>query len=155
MKKIFLYLIKKLNILIIGLSMSLSANYSIAHEIEVTPQEQAEYIEDYLEFFDFHVRKMEDFDNKNRIGISLSVKNLGTRTIERIEIIVFFLDHHGNAFFEEDYAIVQAGFDGSLLKPNYTSRMYPKSYFPLDGRLLGDEWSGKAMYEIKEVTFSD
>jgi len=150
MEKIFLYLIKKFNILIIGISISLGANYGIAHEIEVTPQEQTDYIEDHLKFFDFHVKKSDVY-----IRTALSVKNLGSRTIERIEIIVFFLDNNSVAFFGKEYAVVQAGYGESLLKPNYTKRMYPNYFFHLDEALLGDEWSGKATYEIKEIMFSD
>ena len=86
-------------------------------------------------------------------AIKFAIKNLGDRTLNRVEVKVYFFNDLDNIFYEEKYIPVSTSryFDSDEpLKPNYTHRM--SGWYTLDN--LGTEWSGKIKVEVSNITFA-
>lgn len=121
------------------------------------PDEQV-YKEQYIRLFETEATRIDTYAEKNIPAVRFSVKNLGTETLTKVQVIVFFLDEQGQPFYEESYYPVlvsdySIGSDNKPLKPNYTFRLEEGRYYTIKN--LGDEWSGKVEYEIGEIEFAD
>jgi hypothetical protein len=87
-----------------------------------------------------------------RIEISGIIRNLGNRTLNKVDIIIYFLDKDGMPIFEETYSPVWVseysfGVSNKPLKPNYSRRFgYSIEDVPPD-------WAKKVRAEITEILF--
>jgi len=87
-------------------------------------------------------------------AIKFAIKNVGERTLNKVKVKVFFFDNSDNIFYEKEYTPVSTNryFDSdSPLKPNYTHRL--SGWYTLDN--LGNEWSGKIVVEVSDITFKN
>jgi len=88
-------------------------------------------------------------------GIFGEVKNLGSRTLKRVSIVVYCLDDQGKAIFDKDFHplwVSDSGFsmrDDKPLKPNYGE----KFGYGLDDAPSG--WKGKVRVQVTAVEFAD
>jgi hypothetical protein len=122
------------------------------HEAPSTPEEKLAYIQNHLELVEAEAKWIKTYSDDKQPGVRISVKNNGSETLTEVEVIVYFLDDEGLPFAEEDYFPVSSVGDTNLLKPNYTQRMKKNVYYIKDD--LGDEWSGKAKFEIVNIEFA-
>lgn len=87
-----------------------------------------------------------------RIEVSGIIRNLGNRTLNKVEIIIYFLDKDGMPIFEETYSPVWVseysfGTSNKPLKPNYSRRFgYRIDDVPSD-------WAKKIKAEITDIRF--
>ncbi len=87
-----------------------------------------------------------------RIEISGIIRNLGNRTLNKVEMIIYFLDKDGMPIFEETYSPVwvseySTGVSNKPLKPNYSRRFgYSIEDVPPD-------WAKKVRAEITDIKF--
>ena len=87
-----------------------------------------------------------------RIEVSGIIRNLGNRTLNKVEIIIYFLDKDGMPIFEETYSPVWVseysfGTSNKPLKPNYSRRF---------GYIIDDvpsDWAKKVKAEITDIRF--
>ena len=86
------------------------------------------------------------------LEISGIIRNLGNRTLNKVEIIIYFLDKDGMPIFEETYSPVWVseysfGVSNKPLKPNYSRRFgYSIDDVPSD-------WAKKIKAEITDIRF--
>jgi len=86
------------------------------------------------------------------LEISGIIRNLGNRTLNKVEIIIYFLDKDGMPIFEETYSPVWVseysfGTSNKPLKPNYSRRFgYRIDDVPSD-------WAKKIRAEITDIRF--
>jgi len=87
-----------------------------------------------------------------RLEVSGIIRNLGNRTLNKVEMIIYFLDKDGMPIFEETYSPVwvseySTGVSNKPLKPNYSRRFgYSIEDVPPD-------WAKKVKAEITEIRF--
>ena len=87
-----------------------------------------------------------------RIEVSGIIRNLGNRTLNKVDIIIYFLDKDGMPIFEETYSPVWVseysfGTSNKPLKPNYSRRFgYRIDDVPSD-------WAKKIKAEITDIRF--
>ena len=87
-----------------------------------------------------------------RLELSGIIRNLGNRTLNKVEIIIYFLDKDGMPIFEETYSPVWVseysfGTSNKPLKPNYSRRFgYSIDDVPPD-------WAKKVKAEITDIRF--
>lgn len=87
-----------------------------------------------------------------RIEVSGIIRNLGNRTLNKVEIIIYFLDKDGMPIFEETYSPVWVseysfGTSNKPLKPNY-SRIFGYSI-----ENVPPDWAKKIKAEITAIRF--
>jgi len=88
------------------------------------------------------------------LEISGIIRNLGNRTLNKVEIIIYFLDKDGMPIFEETYSPVWVseysfGTSNKPIKPNYSRRFgYSIDDVPSD-------WAKKVKAEITDIRFED
>jgi len=123
-----------------------------AHEAPSTPEEKQAYIDNHLEFVEAEARWLNHDSEDREPGVRFAVKNHGSETLTQVTVVVYFLDNNGLPFAEEDFNAVSRYSDTKLLKPNYIQRLPKNRYYTIDN--LGDDWSGKAKFEIVEIEFA-
>lgn len=87
-----------------------------------------------------------------RIEVSGIIRNLGNRTLNKVEIIIYFLDKDGMPIFEETYSPVWVseysfGTSNKPLKPNYSRR------FGCNIEDVPPDWAKKIKAEITDIRF--
>jgi len=100
-----------------------------------------------IEILDFSATKIDTYSQKDIPAIRFGLKNNGDKTVDQIEVTVFFLDDDDHAIYEKVITKYE------VLKPNYIWRQEPDRYYTIEN--LGPEWSGKANAVITGVRFSD
>ena len=80
------------------------------------------------------------------------LKNTGDRTLNEVEITVYFLDREGNPIFEERrYPVLVSDFsiDRKPLKPGYGEK------FICDGRDAPSDWAKKVEVKVTDIKFAE
>ena len=81
----------------------LLAGAAASHEAPQTPTEKAAYIENHLELFEVDAQSIDTFSKENIPAIRYAIKNNGSETLTKVEVVVYFLDAEGLPFQEENY----------------------------------------------------
>tara|TARA_B100001093_G_C26710920_1_gene963366 strand:- start:10 stop:1089 length:1080 start_codon:yes stop_codon:yes gene_type:complete len=131
---------------------------SAINEIENELEEQAikqEYIKN-IEIFELEIKRIDTYLDKNVPAVKFAVKNNGDRSLDKVEVTVYFYDWDDKPIFEKKYLPVLVS-DYSIsnndpLKPNYIRRKNKNEYYTVDQ--LGPEWSGKANAVVSDIRFS-
>jgi len=126
-------------------------------ESEIAEQKEKQ---DYIQFvtlFDFEARRIDTYSDKGLPAVTFAVKNEGNRTLNKVEVTVYFKDENGNTFFEEDYFPVLVSSyslsNNKPLKPNYVQRQEKGKYYTI--KELGDEWkAGAAEALVTDIEFA-
>jgi len=128
----------------------------IGDEIEEAEFKQA-YIEN-IEIFEFEAKRIDSFlKGKNIPAVRFALKNNGDRSLDKVEVTVYFYDNNNQPIYEKTFTPVlvsEYSFsnDGPL-KPNYIWRGETNNYYTIEQ--LGPEWSGKAKATISDIRFSE
>lgn len=112
-----------------------------------------------IEITEFVAKRIDTYSKKGVPAVRLSLKNNGDRSLDRVEIVVYFQDENGNTIYEEDYnpvLVSEYSFSGNSkpLKPGYVQEMETDKYYTLDSQL--SEWQeGRAVAKIVDIQFTD
>jgi hypothetical protein len=107
--------------------------------------------------FDFEATRIDTWREKNVAAVRFALKNGGDRTLNKVEVTVYFKDADGGVIFEENYHPVLVSKysigDAKPLKPNYVWRQGEGKYYTIAN--LGPEWkTGAAQAIITDVEFA-
>lgn len=139
-----------------------ASNVKAQSSINVIEKELAEQAikQDYInniEIFEFEAKRIDTYLNKNIPAVRFAIKNNGNRSLDKVEITVYFYDWDDNPIFEETYLPVLVSeysfSNNDPLKPNYIRRQKSGEYYTIDQ--LGPEWSGKANAIVSDIRFSE
>ena len=112
---------------------------------------------DKVEIFDFEATRIDTYLDKNIPAVRFAIRNRGDRSLDKVEVTVYFYDRNKNAIFEKTYYPVLVSSYGlnnnSPLKPNYIKRQKENNYYTIDE--LGSEWAGKADAIVSDIEFSE
>lgn len=124
----------------------------------VTPtiSEEDIYIADHLELYDFSSSYREAVLDGRVPGVDFKIKNKGNRTLQRVEVTVYFEDKDGNTIAEENYfPVLKASYGLSPykpLKPGYIWQSERGKFY--SAKSVPSEWKeGKAHAEITSIEF--
>lgn len=133
------------------------AGIAAGHEAPQTPAEKTAYIENHLELFEVEAQRIDTVLKENIPAIRYAIKNNGSETLTKVEVVVYFLDEEGLPFQEENFfpVLVTDSImnDDKPLKPNYTFRMDQDRWMTVPN--LGDEWSGEIQINVVNVEFAE
>ena len=138
------------------------SNAKAQSSINIIEKELAEQAikQDYInniEIFEFEAKRIDTYLNKNIPAVRFAIKNNGNRSLDKVEITVYFYDWDDNPIFEETYLPVLVSeysySNNDPLKPNYIRRQKSGKYYTIDQ--LGPEWSGKANAIVSDIRFSE
>ena len=128
-----------------------------AHDAPSTTVQKEQYINENLQLFEVEARYITNYTNDIVPAFRYAIKNSGPETLNRIKVVVYFLDEEGNAFYEEDYLPIFVSDynvrNGGPLRPNYTFRMEQNQW--MTEKSLGDEWGGEIRIEIIDIEFAE
>ena len=120
--------------------------------------EKVNYMEK-VKITEFSTKRIDTFLKENIPAVRIALKNTGDRSLDEVEVTVYFEDKDGNAIFEEDFYPVLVseysfGDDNKPLKPGYVKEMEKDRYYTIDLQLT--EWvEGNATAKITDIKFSD
>ena len=125
-------------------------------ESELEKQEiKQEYIEN-IEIFEFESKRINTYSDDDVPAVRFALKNNGDRSLDRVEVTVYFYDKNNKPIHEETYLPVLASSymdNRSPLKPNYIRRQKPNKYYTVVE--LGKEWSGRSKAVVTDIEFSE
>ena len=120
--------------------------------------EKMDYLEK-VEITEFSARRIDTYSGKNIPATRISLKNMGDRSLDRVEVTVYFYDDEGSVIYEEDYNPVLVsdwnitGHDKPL-KGGYVKEMEADKWYTLDVPL--SEWQeGNAKAKVTDLKFSE
>ena len=114
---------------------------------------------DKVVVYDFKARYMDSMLDGRVPGVSFKIRNKGNRTLNRVEVTVYFKDKDGNTISEEDYnpvLVTDYNFmgDNKPLKPGYIWRMERGHFY--SAKSVPDEWKeGAAEIKVTDLEFAD
>lgn len=141
-------------IIIVIVASALMFNVSFAINNTATNISKAEYVKKFLTLKNIRVDYgYGQFDvpgvSNSKKSVFGTIKNAGDKTINLLEITVYFLDKNKKRIGEKDAIIINTGsiFDKSApLKPNYS-----KDFGIIVADIVSAEWTGKVEIEIKRI----
>ncbi len=120
--------------------------------------EESAYIEQYVELYDLSARYIETYTNDNVPGVQFKLRNNGERTLDRVEVTVYFKDSGGNIITEEDFlpVWVRAAYsqNDTPLRPGYIWQMESGKFYTAD-RVPSEWMEGSIEAEITDITFAE
>lgn len=113
---------------------------------------------DNVEVTEFKAERIDTFLKKNVPAVRLSLKNNGDRSLDKVEVVVYFKDASGQVIFEEKFKPVwvsEYNFrDSKPLKAGYVHEMEQGKYHIVESAL--SEWEeGSATVKIVDIGFSE
>ncbi|MBU6955620.1 DUF6694 family lipoprotein [Hahella sp. HN01] len=131
--------------------------------IERTTQAMRDFAEkaDYMskvEITEFFARRIDTYSDKGVPAVRISLKNTGNRSLDKVEVVVYFQDKSGNTIYEKDFLPVLVSRysfsgDNKPLKPGYIQEMEKGKYYTIDSAL--SEWEeGKATIKVTDIKFT-
>ena len=120
-------------------------------------KEKMNYI-DKVEITEFVAQRIDTYLEKDIPAVRISLKNKGDRSLDKVEVVVYFKDKDGKNIFEENYHPVfvsEYSFEGDNkpLKPGYVKEMEKGKYYTLKSAL--SEWQeGKATAKVVDIEFT-
>lgn len=120
--------------------------------------EKSAYI-DKIEITEFTAKRIDTYRENGVPAVRLGLKNNGDRSLDQVEVIVYFQDESGATIYEESFNPVYVsqfsyGRDNKPLKAGYVYEMEKDRYMTLDTPL--SQWAdGKAEIKIVNIKFSD
>ena len=116
--------------------------------------EEKEYAKNYIELYDIEAKYHESLLDGTVPGVLFKLKNMGDRTLTRVEVTVFFKDASGSIIAEEDYfpvLVSEYSFnDDKPLKPGYVWSMEKNKFYT--AKSVSTEWEeGSVDIEISDI----
>jgi len=132
--------------------------------IEKTTKEMEAFIEKVefikkIEITEFETKRISTILKENVPAVRVSLKNNGNRSLDKVEVIVYFKDEDGNTIYEENFHPVLVSSysfsrDNKPLKPGYVKEMEADHYYTIKSPL--SEWKeGSASIKITDIRFSE
>lgn len=112
----------------------------------------------YVVLYDLKSKYYTTYGNESIPGVEFKVKNKGDRTLNKVEVRVYFKDAKGNVVFEEDYhpvLVSEYSFgDNKPLKPNYIWQMERGKFYT--AKSVPTEWKeGAISAKIANIEFAN
>lgn len=132
--------------------------------IENVKEEMHDFIEknnymDKVVITEFEAKRIDTYSEENVPAIRLSLKNEGSKSLDRVKVVVYFQNEKGITIFEEEYNPVLVskysyGSANQPLKAGYVKEMGKGKYYTLDTPLT--DWAeGKAVAQVIDIEFSE
>jgi len=122
----------------------------------ITFKEKRTYLKSVV-LYDFKAKYYKTYSEKTVPGIEFKLTNKGNRTLNEVEVTVYFKDASGTIIAEEDYhpvLVTKYSFGGNNkpLKPNYIWQMERGKFYKADS--VPTEWKeGAATAKITNIEF--
>lgn len=115
-----------------------------------------EYIQN-IELYDVKSRYYETYLDGRKPGVEFKLKNKGDRSLDRVQVTVYFKDPSGAVIAEEDYTpvlVTEYSFGSNKpLKPNYIWQMESGKFYKAES--VPTEWKeGAVSAKITRIEFS-
>lgn len=131
--------------------------------IENVKEEMHEFTEknnymDKVVITEFEAKRIDTYTEENVPAVRLSLKNEGSKSLDRVKVVVYFQNEKGITIFEEEYNPVLVseysfGDRNQPLKAGYVKEMGKGKYYTLDTPL--SDWAeGKAVAQVVDIEFS-
>jgi len=132
------------------------AHEEVGQKIDAFDEKQA-YIGN-VELYNLSAAYFDTFLDKQVPGVRFKLRNKGDRTLNRVEVTVYFKDESGTIIAEEDYLPVlvsEYSFnDSSPLKPNYIWQMEGSKFYKAES--VPTEWDeGAVAARVTDIEFGD
>jgi len=111
-----------------------------------------------IDLYDLEAKYYDTYSNKNVPGINFKLKNNGNKTLNKVEVTVYFKNKEGITIAEEDYNPVLVSTysygDNKPLKPNYIWQNEKDKFY--QAKSVPNEWEeGNVTAKITDITFAD
>jgi hypothetical protein len=121
---------------------------------EKETKEEKEYIANYIELYDVEAKYHDSLLDGTVPGVLFKIKNTGDRTLNKVEVTVYFKDAGGSIIAEEDYfpvLVSEYSFnDDKPLKPGYIWSMEKNKFY--SAKSVSTEWEeGSVDIEITDI----
>lgn len=127
-------------------------------ETEFRQEEEEQLYMQHLKLYDLKAKYYSAWDNDHVPGVDFKIKNSGDRSLDRVEVTVYFQDPAGVVIAEEKYLPVlvsKFNFSGDKtpLRPNYIYQMEAGKFYKADK--VPTEWKeGAVTAKITDIDFS-
>jgi hypothetical protein len=118
--------------------------------------EKAYYMTNHIRLYGFAAAYHKTYSDRMVPGVEFKIQNTGAKTLDRVEVTVFFKDRLGKVVSEETWQPVFASeySRGNPLKPGYIWQLEDRSYYP--AKNVPSEWKeGAAVAKITDIRFAD
>ncbi len=140
-----------------------SARMQLQEEQKRKEQEEAAvknaYISKHLELYDVQARYMDSLLDGKVPGVLFKIRNKGEKSLDKVEVTVYFKDSTGSVIAEEEYLPVfvsEYSFSGDNkpLKPGYVWQMESGKFY--SAKSVPTEWrEGYIEARITDIRFSE
>lgn len=134
-----------------------SAFPSVASVAAKNDAEKAAYVASNLELYDVKADMYTTFNEKVP-GVEFKLKNKGSRSLDEVEVTVYFMDESGATIAEEDYRPVfvseyNFGDSNKPLKPGYIWQQERGRFYKAES--VPNEWKvGSIRAEVTDIRFT-
>jgi hypothetical protein len=105
-----------------------------------------------IKLYDLKARYHGTYTKKTDPGVEFKLKNIGTRTLGRVEITVYFKNKSGDTIYEKDFNLAFSLSDQKPLKPGYIWQVGPGSFY--SAKHVPEEWDeGSVTAKIADIEF--
>ncbi len=117
------------------------------------------YIDEHLELYDVSAKYMESMLDGKVPGVLFKLRNSGERSLDKVEVTIYFKDSNGNVIAEEDFLPVLVSkysfsADSKPLKPGYIWEMERGKFYA--AKKVPTEWlEGSVEASITDIRFTE
>lgn len=135
-----------------------AAKQGIAHTTKSMEDfaEKMSYMEK-VQITEFRAQRIDTSLKEGVPAVRISLKNIGDRSLDMVEVIVYFKDKDDQIIFEEDlHPVIVSEYSSSTkpLKPGYVQEMEEGRYYIIESQL--SEWAeGEATAKVTDIRFSE
>jgi archaellum component FlaG (FlaF/FlaG flagellin family) len=120
-------------------------------------QEKNLYIANRLQLYDVEAKYMSSVLNDHIPGVVFKIKNEGNRTLNKVEVTIYFMDSTGAVIAEENFLPILVSeysmSNSKLLKPGYVWQMENDKFY--SAKFIPSEWKeGSIEAKITDIQFS-
>jgi hypothetical protein len=127
------------------------------HDASKSKSEKDDYIHGKISLYEVEVKYRESALNGRIPGVTFKLKNLGDRSLDNVEVTIYFKDASGAVIFEEEFnPVLVSSFsmgDNKPLKPGYVWQMESGKFYA--AKQVPSEWAdGSYEAKITDIIFS-
>jgi hypothetical protein len=130
-------------------------NEQQSNELDIA---KAAYMDENLELYDLSAKYIETFVDGRVPGVLFKLRNNGEKSLDRVEVTVYFKDGNGNVIAEEDFHPVRVSEyslnDNKPLRPGYIWQVEQGRYYT--AKQVPSEWKeGSIEASITDIRFTE
>lgn len=127
-----------------------------AQKAESQRNAKTDYINQHLELYEFSSEYIDTFTEKHIPGVDFKIKNKGDRSLDQVEVTVYFHDAEGKIIAEQDFnpVYVSKFNSGKPLKPGYIWNQ-EKGHVYLAKNIPSEAEGGKVTAQISQIKFTE